>query len=118
MQFTIHTSATPGSNSFSLYGASYAPAFIPLPGATSIMDRGPWDFARLMDYIGANRRDTELGLISDHIHCGGVGRIAMAVDGKETVVYRVTGGYTRGFRFEVDEEAELRVYDYLMPKED
>lgn len=104
MKATIHTSVIFANPK---YNRSYAPAFI----------NGDWDLEKMFKYLGPGR-GTEVDLIEDSLYMGAVGRMAMAVDGKETVVYRVTGDRLfRTVHFEVDEDAELRTYDYLLPKD-
>jgi hypothetical protein len=109
--FTIHTSIQHGNPA---YNRSYAPAFIPI-GHANWVDGKHWDFAKLLSYIGPGH-GTEVDLIERDLYLGGIGRIAMAVDGQETVVYRVTGDRLfRTIRFEVDEGAELRFHEGVQP---
>lgn len=109
--FTIHTSILHRNPA---YNRSYAPAYIPVEQPNWV-DGKVWDFAKLISYIGPGR-GTEVDLIEQDLYRGGVGRIAMAVDGQETVVYRVTGDRLfRTVRFEVDEGAELRFHEGVQP---
>jgi hypothetical protein len=106
--YTIHTSTNL---------CSYAPAFIPDAGSMNHRGDEVWDFAKLMRYIGGDIQDSEVGLIrNDMARYGCHGRIAIANDGREVVVYRVEYRRSEGPRFFLSDEP-LRTYDYLMPKE-